>query len=366
MRKIISVVGARPNFIKIAPVHKAFQKSGAGVQHMICHTGQHFDEKMSKVFFDELEMPRPDFYLGVGGGSHASQTARIMMAFEEVLEAEGPGLVIVPGDVNSTLACSLVAVKMGIKVAHVEAGLRSFDRSMPEEVNRVLTDVVSDFLFVTEKSGMENLSAEGIDQAKVFFTGNVMIDSLVFYMPKIDASGAVGEFGLVAGDYVLVTFHRPSNVDEEGSLKRLLEMLAGIAEQGGKKVLFPVHPRTRGNISRFGLGGLVPESVVMVDPLGYIDFLALVKNAALVVTDSGGIQEETTFLGVPCITVRNNTERPVTVEVGTNFLVGTDFSRVASTALEVLDGAAKKGSVPELWDGRAAERIVEILMREMG
>lgn len=366
MRKIISVVGARPNFIKIAPVHKAFQAAGTGVEHMICHTGQHFDEKMSKVFFDELEMPRPDFYLGVGGGSHASQTARIMMAFEEVLEAERPALVIVPGDVNSTLACSLVAVKMGIKVAHVEAGLRSFDRSMPEEVNRVLTDVVSDFLFVTEKSGMENLSAEGIDQAKVFFTGNVMIDSLVFYMPKIDASGAVGEFGLVAGDYVLVTFHRPSNVDEKELLRQLLEMLAAIADRGGKKVLFPVHPRTRGNIERFGLGGLITDGVVMVDPLGYIDFLALVKNAALVVTDSGGIQEETTFLGVPCITVRNNTERPVTVETGTNFLVGTDFSKVTSTALGVLDGGAKKGSVPELWDGRAAERIVEVLMREMG
>ena len=362
MRKIISVVGARPNFIKIAPVHKAFQKYSDRVEHMICHTGQHFDEKMSKVFFDELEMPRPDFYLGVGGGSHASQTARIMMAFEEVLEAERPGLVIVPGDVNSTIACSLVAVKMGIRVAHVEAGLRSFDRSMPEEINRMLTDVVSDFLFVTEKSGMENLAAEGIDDSKVFFTGNVMIDSLVFYMPKIDASTAVADFGLSRGDYVLGTFHRPSNVDDSGSLRRLLEMLAGIAGPGGKRILFPVHPRTRANIERFGLGGIVPDDVIMVDPLGYIDFLSLVKNAAVVVTDSGGIQEETTFLGVPCVTVRNNTERPVTVEVGTNFLAGTDFERAASLALEVLAGGAKKGSVPELWDGRAAERIVEILL----
>lgn len=362
--KIISVVGARPNFIKIAPVHKAFQRYSDSVEHTICHTGQHFDEKMSKVFFDELEMPRPDFYLGVGGGSHASQTARIMMAFEEVVESEKPDLVIVPGDVNSTIACSLVASKLGIKVAHVEAGLRSFDRAMPEEVNRVLTDVISDYLFVTEKSGMENLKNEGIDPSKVFFTGNVMIDSLVYYMPKIDGSASVTDFGLKAGDYVLATFHRPSNVDEGSSLKRLLEMLGVVSESGGKKILFPVHPRTRNNISRFGLDGVVPDNVTLVDPLGYIEFLSLVKSSVLVVTDSGGIQEETTFLGVPCVTVRNNTERPVTVDVGTNFLAGTDLYRVAELALKVLDGGAKKGSVPELWDGKAAERIAKVLVEK--
>lgn len=334
------------------------------MEHTICHTGQHFDEKMSKVFFDELEMPRPDFYLGVGGGSHASQTARIMMAFEEVVESEKPDLVIVPGDVNSTIACSLVASKLGIKVAHVEAGLRSFDRAMPEEVNRVLTDVISDYLFVTEKSGMENLKNEGIDPSKVFFTGNVMIDSLVYYMPKIDGSASVTDFGLKAGDYVLATFHRPSNVDEGSSLKRLLEMLGVVSESGGKKILFPVHPRTRNNISRFGLDGVVPDNVTLVDPLGYIEFLSLVKSSVLVVTDSGGIQEETTFLGVPCVTVRNNTERPVTVDVGTNFLAGTDLYRVAELALKVLDGGAKKGSVPELWDGKAAERIAKVLVEK--
>ncbi len=360
--KIISVVGARPNFIKIAPLHKAFQGYNDKVEHTICHTGQHFDEKMSKVFFDELEMPRPDFYLGVGGGTHASQTARIMMAFEEVVEQEKPELVIVPGDVNSTIACSLVASKLGIRVAHVEAGLRSFDREMPEEINRVLTDVISDFLFVTEKSGMENLKAEGIDSSKVFFTGNVMIDSLVHYMPKIDASSSVADFGLEPGNFVLATFHRPSNVDDGGSLKRLLEMLGTVAGSGGKRILFPVHPRTRNNILKFGLDGIVPGNVIMADPLGYIEFLSLVKRAALVVTDSGGIQEETTFLGVPCITVRNNTERPVTVEVGTNYLAGTDLDRVGSLALEVMGGGAKKGSVPELWDGKAAERIVKVLL----
>ena len=360
--RIISIVGARPNFIKIAPVHKALQKYKSVVDHKICHTGQHFDERMSKVFFDELEMPRPDFYLGVGGGSHASQTARIMMAFEEVVESEKPDLIIVPGDVNSTIACSLVASKLGIKIAHVEAGLRSFDRGMPEEINRVLTDVLSDYLFVTERSGMENLAAEGIDASKVFFVGNVMIDSLVHYMPKIDACGVFGDFGLAAGEYVLATFHRPSNVDDGESLGRLLEMLGVVSVAGGKRVLFPVHPRTRANIERFGLGGLVPESVVLTGPLGYIDFLAMVKGAAVVVTDSGGIQEETTFLGVPCVTVRDNTERPVTMEVGTNYLAGTDLDRVKSVTLGVLSDGAKKGAVPELWDGNAAERIVEVLM----
>ena len=361
--KVISVVGARPNFIKIAPVNKAFQKYNSSVEHKICHTGQHFDEKMSKVFFDELEMPKPDFYLGVGGGTHASQTARIMMAFEEVIELDRPDLIIVPGDVNSTIACSLVASKLGIKIAHVESGLRSFDSGMPEEINRVLTDIISDFLFVTEKSGMENLANEGIDPSRVFFTGNVMIDSLVHYLPKIEGSGIVNELGIAEKDYVLVTFHRPSNVDDGNYLGELVKFLGNIASR--KKIVFPVHPRTRANLKRYGQDALMPENLILTDPIGYIDFLALVKNSALVITDSGGIQEETTWLGVPCITVRNNTERPVTVEVGTNLLAGTDLKHVESLALDVLAGNVKKGSVPELWDGRAAERIVKILVEHL-
>ncbi len=358
--KIISIVGARPNFIKIAPVHKAFGKYNDIVAHKICHTGQHFDEKMSKVFFDELEMPKPDFYLGVGSGSHALQTARIMMTFEKVAESEKPDLIIVPGDVNSTMACSIVASKMGIKIAHVEAGLRSYDREMPEEINRVLTDLLSDYLFVTERGAIDNLSREGIDSRKVFFTGNVMIDSLVYYLPKIDSSGVLGDLDLTAGDFVLVTFHRPSNVDNTGSLRALFEFLERISRE--KRVVFPVHPRTKARIKSFGLEGLIPDNILMTGPIGYIDFLALVKNSALVVTDSGGIQEETTFLSVPCITVRNNTERPVTVEIGTNFLAGTNLESVGVLALDILSGNIKKGTVPELWDGKAAQRIVDVLV----
>jgi UDP-N-acetylglucosamine 2-epimerase (non-hydrolysing) len=361
--KVISIVGARPNFIKIAPVHKAFQRFNNKVEHKICHTGQHFDEKMSKVFFDELEMPKPDFYLGVGGGSHASQTARIMIAFEEVLQQDRPDLIIVPGDVNSTIACSLVASKLGIKIAHVESGLRSFDRDMPEEINRVLTDVISDFLFVTERSGMENLSREGIDPARVFFTGNVMIDSLVFYLQKIERSAVVKELGIDAKDYVLVTFHRPSNVDDGNYLSELVDFLGKVASR--KKVVFPVHPRTRANLQKLGLDKLMPQNLILTDPIGYIDFLALVSNSSLVITDSGGIQEETTWLGVPCITVRNNTERPVTVDTGTNLLAGTDLRRVEELAFEVLDGNIKKGAIPELWDGKSAERIVQILVEHL-
>jgi len=359
--KIISVVGARPNFMKVAPIHKAFIKyksenPGSEIVHLICHTGQHYDEKMSKVFFDDLELPKPDYYLGVGSGTHAGQTAGVMLAFEKVLLKEKPDLIIVVGDVNSTIACSLVASKMGIKVAHVEAGLRSFDRTMPEEINRLLTDAISDYLFVTEKSGLINLEKEGISKNKIFFSGNVMIDSLVDYLPKADRSKIFEEFDLEKKNYLLVTLHRPANVDSPEFLKRVFQSLNKYA--GSMKVVFPVHPRTRQNIKIFGIEECISQNIILTEPIGYIDFLALIKYARLIITDSGGIQEESTYLGVQCITVRDNTERPVTVETGTNQLVGTNWNDVDSAFVKILSGEIKKGEIPELWDGRAAERIV--------
>jgi UDP-N-acetylglucosamine 2-epimerase (non-hydrolysing) len=363
MKKIISVVGARPNFIKIAPVHRSFQKYKNEISHLICHTGQHFDEKMSKVFFDELQMPKPDFYLGISGGSHAVQTAKIMIEFEKILLQEKPDLVIVPGDVNSTLAASLVASKLHIPVAHVESGLRSFDRKMPEEVNRVIADEISDYLFVTEKSGLVNLENEGKDKTKVFFTGNVMIDSLVNFLPNITKSGIVEKLGLESGKYILATFHRPSNVDSVEELKKLINAINQIAEK--RKVVFPIHPRTRNNMEKNGLLAKISSNVISLDPIGYIDFLSLTKNAELVVTDSGGIQEETTFLKVQCLTVRDNTERPITSEIGTNHMVGTDFEKVVSVTKSILAGNLKEGEIPDLWDGKASERIVEIIFNDL-
>ncbi len=360
MKKIISVVGARPNFMKVAPIHKAFQKYSSKIRHLICHTGQHYDKKMSKVFFEDLEMPHPDFYLGVGSGSHAEQTANVMIEFEKVLLAEKPDLIVVVGDVNSTVACSLVAAKLNIKVAHVEAGLRSFDRTMPEEINRLLTDAISDYLFVSEKSGLTNLKNEGILKNKVFFVGNVMIDSLIHYLPKADKSSVLQNYSLTPSDYILVTLHRPSNVDSNDFLKDLMRLFENLA--GKKKIIFPVHPRTKKNLEEAGYGNNLNKNIILTEPIGYIDFLALTKNAGLIITDSGGIQEESTYLGVQCITVRNNTERPVTVEVGTNQLIGTDLNSVEKCALDILSGNIKCGKIPELWDGKTAERITEFLV----
>ena len=355
MKKIISVVGARPNFMKVAPIHKEFKKYAGAVNHLICHTGQHYDEKMSKIFFDEFNLPEPDFYLGIGSGSHAEQTAGIMVEFEKVLKAEKPDLVIVVGDVNSTIACSLVAKKMQIRVAHVEAGLRSFDNSMPEEINRLLTDAISDYLFVTEESGLKNLKREGADERKVFFVGNVMIDSLVNNLQKIQQSGILAHMQLIPGDYVLTTLHRPSNVDDKDSLCQLIGMLNKYA--ASRKIVFPIHPRTRNNISRWGLLDQLSSNILLCEPIGYIDFLSLVKNAQLVLTDSGGIQEETTYLGVPCITLRENTERPITIDLGTNYLVGSNFKRLDEVFNLILAGKHKKGTIPPLWDGKASQRI---------
>ncbi len=373
--KIISVVGARPNFMKVAPIHKAFQhynqqRLGGNnhnpeteITHLICHTGQHYDEKMSKVFFEDLELPVPNFYLGVGSSSHAQQSAMIMIEFEKVLLDEKPDLLIVVGDVNSTIACSLVASKLNIKVAHVEAGLRSYDRSMPEEINRLLTDSISDYLFVTERSGLENLEREGIPSKKVFFTGNVMIDSLVHYLPKAAKSNILRKLKINDSKFILLTLHRPANVDSQQFLEQLVSFLNNLSEK--RPIIFPIHPRTNKNLQEHNLISKLSENVLLTDPIGYIDFLCLTKNAELIITDSGGIQEESTYLGVQCITVRDNTERPVTVDVGTNQLIGTELNNVEAAAMSILDGYKKKGSIPELWDGKAAERIVDILVREM-
>jgi len=362
-KKIISVVGARPNFMKVAPLHKEFAKHSSTIEHLICHTGQHFDEKMSKVFFDELELPKPDFYLGVSGGSHAQQTANVMLKFEEIVLQEKPDLVIVVGDVNSTLACSVVAAKLNIKVAHVEAGLRSFDNEMPEEINRRITDTISNLLFVSEPSGMKNLKDEGVALEKYFFAGNIMIDSLQNYLSKADDSNICTKLGIAPQHYILVTFHRPSNVDEPASLKKLAEFLNKLSSD--HPVLFPIHPRTKNNLKKANLLESLSNNIKLLDPIGYIDFLALQKNALLVITDSGGIQEETTVLGVQCLTARKNTERPVTVEQGTNQLVGIDFDEVLSSAQRVLGGETKKGSVPEKWDGKTAERIVGTILNHL-
>ncbi len=360
MIKIISVVGARPNFMKIAPIHRELQKFKSEINHLICHTGQHYDENMSKVFFNDLELPKPDYYLGIGSGTHAEQTAKIMIKFEKVLIKENPDLIIVVGDVNSTIACTLVAKKMGIKIAHVEAGLRSFDMEMPEEINRILTDRISDYLFVTEQSGLDNLKNEGVDDKKVYFVGNTMIDSLVYYKEKISQSNILNELKLKKQKYVLVTLHRPSNVDTGSSLEKLIKFLNRLAEES--KVVFPIHPRTKLNLEKYELIKSLNPTVILTDPIGYINFQALVKNTALVITDSGGIQEETTYLGVQCITLRTTTERPITVEIGTNQLIGLELEKAEKTCLYVLSGNKKEGKIPKKWDGKTAERIVKVLL----
>lgn len=364
--KIISVVGARPNFMKVAPIHKAVNEkrktSKVKIEHLICHTGQHYDDKMSKIFFDELELPKPNFYLGVGGGSHAEQTGKVMIEFEKVLLQEKPDLVLVVGDVNSTIACSLTAVKLGIKVAHVEAGLRSFDRAMPEEINRILTDSISDYLFVSEPAGMRNLRNEGANDKKIIYVGNTMIDNLITYLPAIEKSNIFTKLTVRKDDYVLVTFHRPSNVDKENNLESLVKLLNRLSVY--KKVVFPVHPRTRVRLKESSLEKSINGNIILTEPIGYIDFTALVKSSALVITDSGGIQEETTFLGVQCITTRKTTERPITVDIGTNTLVGEDFDKAFSVSCDILDGKRKTGQIPELWDGKTAERICDYLTKE--
>jgi UDP-N-acetylglucosamine 2-epimerase (non-hydrolysing) len=348
--------------MKVAPLHRAFVRTGT-ITSRIVHTGQHYDARMSDIFFRQLEMPEPDVYLGIGSGSHAQQTARVMTAFEEVLLQEKPDLVLVVGDVNSTLACSLVAAKCHVPVAHVEAGLRSGDRTMPEEINRIVTDSISDYLFVTEQSGLDNLYQEGVPPEKVFFVGNVMIDALVQFRARAAQTTVLDDLKVQPRSYVLMTMHRPSNVDREDGLRRVFETVQALTER--HKVVFPLHPRTRQRLNDFGFGSTLEamQRVVLTEPLGYLEFLRLMENAAAVVTDSGGIQEETTYLGVPCITLRENTERPVTVDLGTNELMALDPRRIARRVSEVTSNASRKArQIPPLWDGRAAERIAEALL----
>jgi UDP-N-acetylglucosamine 2-epimerase (non-hydrolysing) len=363
MKKIISIVGARPNFMKISPIQRVLAQKKNEFTHRICHTGQHYDDKMSDVFFSELEIPKPDFYLGIGAGSHAAQTAKIMVEFERVCLEEHPDLVLVVGDVNSTIACGITAKKLGIKLAHVEAGLRSFDMQMPEEINRILTDVISDFLFVTEESGVTNLRNEGKDSSRVHFVGNVMIDTLIALLPKIEKSDVLTRLSLDAGKFIVSTFHRPSNVDDELNLSGLITFLNFLSQK--HPVVFPIHPRTKSNLEKFNLLSRLSSNVIFTSPLGYLDFIKLMKNSALIATDSGGIQEESTYLGVQCMTLRDNTERPSTVEIGTNHLVGTHFLQAQEAAEKIFSGELKTGKVPPLWDGKAAERIIKVLADQL-
>src|SRR5882672_2990038 len=356
--KVLNVVGARPNFMKIAPIVEEM-KNTPGLNSVLVHTGQHYSEGMSDVFFRDLGIPVPDIHLGVGSGSHAEQTARVMVEFERVCIEQKPDMVVVVGDVNSTMACSVVAAKALVPVAHVEAGLRSFDRTMPEEINRIVTDALSSHLFTTSRDAEENLRREGVPRERIHFVGNVMIDTLLRFAEKAEASTIRKRLGL-EGDYGLLTLHRPSNVDEVEPLRRILKGLEAVARR--IPILFPIHPRTARMLEELGLSIEIP-GLRTVKPLGYLDFLHLEKHARLVLTDSGGIQEETTVLGVPCLTLRNNTERPVTLTEGTNVLVGNDTGRIVEEATKILDGGTPRRRIPDLWDGKASERIVEILCR---
>ncbi|HRF43129.1 MAG TPA: UDP-N-acetylglucosamine 2-epimerase (non-hydrolyzing) [Candidatus Competibacteraceae bacterium] len=364
--KILCVVGARPNFMKIAPIMAALHQT-VSLNARLVHTGQHYDVEMNQRFFEQLGIPNPDMDLEVGSASHAVQTAEIMKRFEPVVDAEQPAAVLVVGDVNSTIACALVAAKKGVKVIHVEAGLRSFDRAMPEEINRVLTDQISDLLFTTEREALTNLTREGIDPAKIQFAGNVMIDTLRSCLPRAVSSkqtlaGALDPAVFLGNPngYGILTLHRPSNVDDPVILERLLKVLSEISSD--LPLVFPIHPRTRAMIDKAGLSAMLGSPrFCCLPPLGYLEMLGLMQGARMALTDSGGVQEETTALGVPCLTLRENTERPVTVIEGTNTIVGADPERIRSAAQEVLASGGKAGRIPEYWDGHAAERIAEKL-----
>lgn len=363
MIKILNIVGARPNFMKIAPIYAEMKRRESEFLPLIVHTGQHYDAAMSDSFFRDLGIPNPDYHLEVGSASHAVQTAKIMLAFEPVVLKEKPDWVLVVGDVNSTIACALVASKLGVKIVHVEAGLRSLDRTMPEEINRILTDSISDLLLTPSPDGDENLKKEGIPESKIKFVGNVMIDSLFRSLEKAESSTVRENLGLKEKEYAVLTLHRPSNVDDKGVLKNLLEALIEISRK--IPIVFPAHPRTRSNIERFGFGEKITGSKIkLIEPLGYLDFMRLYSGAKLVLTDSGGLQEETTALGIPCLTLRQNTERPITIELGTNRLVGTNTEEIKQSAFEILENTSKKeAKIPPLWDGKTAERICDAILK---
>jgi len=360
--KILNIVGARPNLPKIAPLMREMQRHSE-IEPILVHTGQHYDEKLSDIFFRQMGIPAPQVNLEVGSGSHASQTAEILKRVEPVLTDHQPDLALVVGDVNSTIAVSLAAVKLGIPVAHVEAGLRSFDRTMPEEINRVLTDAIAEYLFITEEDAIQHLLKEGRPREAIYFVGNVMIDSLRHFLPVAQQSPIGEDLCLKNGSqwhrFGVLTLHRPSNVDSTEKLGQLLGAIDAVAVE--IPIIFPVHPRTQQRLTQAGIKH--HPQLRLIPPVGYLDFLCLLHKATLVLTDSGGIQEETTALGVPCLTLRENTERPITISQGTNLLVGTDPAKIVSAARHILTGKSKGGRIPPLWDGQAAQRIVEVLLR---
>src|SRR3989454_4658835 len=364
MIKVINVVGARPNIMKVAPIVDAMKRREREFTPLVVHTGQHYDALMSDVFFRDLELPAPDVHLGVGSASHAAQTAAIMERFEPVVIRENPDWVMVVGDVNSTLACALVCAKLGVKVAHVEAGLRSRDRTMPEEINRLLTDQIADLLLTPSPDADANLRAEGIPAERISFVGNVMIDSLLTQLDRAKQSTARADLGLAGKEYAVLTLHRPSNVDDTAAFVRVIDALEEISRR--LPIVFPAHPRTRKMIEELGLTDRVEKikDLLVIDPVGYLDFLQLLSGARLVLTDSGGIQEETTALGIPCVTLRENTERPITVEMGTNTIAGTDTAKIVAAANRALDNPPDKSNlkIPPLWDGRTADRILDALL----
>ncbi len=360
--------------MKMAPIHKQLLKHTSNITHKIIHTGQHYDKKMSDVFFKELELPKPHIYLGVGSRSHAQQKAHIMIEFEKILLKEKPDLVLIYGDVNSTTAAALVSSKIindkgkSVPLAHIESGLRSFDLTMPEEINRMVSDILSDYLFVTEPAGLRNLKREGVSDKKVFFVGNTMIDSLKFYLTKIGKSGILNELCISKNNYVLATLHRPSNVDSKENLKRMISIFKSVNKiNPGLDIVFPVHPRTLKMIEQFKQKNSFEEiiNLIITGPFGYLDFLKLTCNAKFVLTDSGGIQEETTYLKIPCLTLRENTERPVTAEVGTNVICGLNDNLIIKKIKEIEAGKFKVGKIPKKWDGRSAERIVKVILKKI-
>ena len=358
-KPIILVVGARPNFMKIAPIYAELQSRGQEL--ILLHTGQHYDDNMSKVFFDDLGMPKPDIYMGIGSGSHAYQTGTVMIEFEKICQEKDPSMVVVVGDVNSTVACTIVCAKMGIPCAHVEAGLRSFDRDMPEEINRILTDSVADLLLTPSPDGDEHLRAEGIAEERIIRVGNVMIDSLYNNLARAERSSIQDDLGL-EDDYSILTLHRPSNVDDEEIFAGIISALEVIGQE--IQIVFPMHPRTEKMAKQFSLYERIASipKIKITGPVGYLDFVALMSKSKLVLTDSGGLQEETTALGIPCITLRENTERPITVTEGTNTIVGCDPELIKSTALDALTTGGKSGRIPEMWDGKTAHRIADVLI----